>query len=64
MMIPWGLEVTICVGKRLERWVIWLGADHEGNIGLVKGSGCAAVPAWIQISPFPSYEILDKELPL
>lgn len=26
----------MCVGKGLERWVVWLGADHEGNIGLVK----------------------------
>jgi len=48
----------------LERWIIWLGADCEGHMGLVQGSGCGTNPACIGIPhpPLPTYGTLDKRV--
>ena len=61
--LPWGLETRMCVGG-LERWVVWLGADCEGCMVLVQGSGCGASPAWVGIlyPLFPTSGTLDKRV--
>lgn len=62
--VPWGLETRMCVCGSLERWVVRLGADCEGRMGLVQGSGCGTSPACTGIPHLllPTYGTLDKRV--